>query len=183
MMGYEIPSNFIKKDKDLIEKLLKIEIKYIKELLNKIKIFRDNHIQIFRRYKHAGFPIQIKEDYISSNPKIEYISMINTGKNDPFNVTALPFSINFIKNYEIFIEIIQNVISRILWNKLQSIEKRLDGILPSNIYTEKLTLTEKNDLMNLIYRFNFDNPNFIIRDQLQFSAEINSKISPWYYTQ
>jgi len=167
--------------KILMVKLLNIEIDDIKEILYFIRTFRNTHIQIFRRYKHAGFPIIINEHFESTNPNIDSASLIFTDKNNPLNPTPLPFSIHFIINYESLITRLQKFLARILWNKSQCIEKRLEGVLPPNIYTHKLCPNEKIKLSNLINVFNHDNPNYIIRDQLRFKTKLDSTTSPWYF--
>jgi len=142
-----------------IVKLIETNISIFKKILNTIRNFRNAHAQIYRRYKHAGFPIL--PGYIPLKPygktakRFESYCLVFS-EDDPFKrVSPLPYSSDVIRSYTILIQGLQMLLTDIVRNKLESIKRQTEGIIPPYYYAAPGTFspTEQSEIVSELYKF------------------------------
>ncbi|MGI0015894.1 MAG: hypothetical protein ACREBU_20945, partial [Nitrososphaera sp.] len=134
-----------------IERRIASNIEEVKKLLIWIRKFRKTHQQIFRRYKHAGFPVFLylhsKEPYPKSSKTFPLYSMIPAGK-DSSESYPLPYSDEVIESYKCLIPTIKQLLFDIVENKLACLERGIDRIIPFEDYTPESTSEEDKSIMS-----------------------------------
>lgn len=139
ILSYPTPAeleNLDKRCRDIIANLVKSNIESFKNILIMVGNFRRSHSQVFRRYKHAGFPMKL--GYTANIPlpytttKFDFYSIIFTGKNPLTDVLPLPYSQRVIESYRNLITDLQFIIQHMILNKLDCITRCVRGIIPSD---------------------------------------------------
>ena len=129
IMSFGDPKDYAENDeeKQLLEEALKFEKNEFLKLFKKIKDFADEHHAVFRRYKHAGFPMVPGLRFTGSLPgylKFFTSTSLVFVNEDPFyNPKVLPFSDKVIEMYRNIIGGIQAVLEDIIHNKLYEIRQ------------------------------------------------------------
>lgn len=178
---YEFDSD---EDKNaMISSLLK-NIKLMKYFIGKTSVFYESHIGIFRRFKHAGFPIIFgeniqKEDELHTN--FEAIAYAFTSRKEiEESLTTLPFSKKAIKSYLTFLADIYFVMFSIINSRLIVLQRKIDGVLPhpDNYFSQVLSKDEIDILKRLDKDFYEKNSV----DIEKFHSELNtlSMTGAWY---
>ena len=107
ILDYVEPSDYdfdSQKELNIVECIMKKDTDLTKLFLQKIGVFRDGHIGIFRRFKHAGFPMQLAKKIPKGHKEyqnFDFVSKIFTGKKKPDSeLTTIPYSKEIISTYE-----------------------------------------------------------------------------------
>lgn len=139
---------------------LQKNITLMKYFIGKTSVFYESHIGIFRRFKHAGFPIwfgkEIPKDH-DIHVDFESVTYAFTSrKKIEEMLTALPFSKKAIESYLIFLSDIYQVIYTIINSRLIMLERKIGGVLPSpdNYFSQVLSKNEIDKLKQLDKEFN-----------------------------
>lgn len=139
ILSYLTPAeleNLDKRCRDIIARLVKSNIESFKNMLIMVGNFRRSHSQVFRRYKHASFPMKL--GYTANIPlpytttRFDFYSIIFTGKNPLTDVLPLPYSPRVIESYRNLIIDLQFIIQHIILNKLDCITRCVSGIIPAD---------------------------------------------------
>ena len=146
-----------------IRKLIETNVEAVKRILVIVRNFRNAHAQIYRRYKHAGFPIlpnyTLLKPYGNTSKKFDSYCLVFS-EDDPFErVSPLPYSGDVIKLYSILIQGIQTLLTDLVTNKLESIKRQTEGVLPHYYYRQKGTFspTEESEIVSEFYKFDREN--------------------------
>lgn len=111
--------------------------KNTRKFFKKIAVFGNNHHEIFRRYKHAGFPFFLGMKIPNSDvsyKQFDFVTAALVSKLDPSKeAMTIPFSKNVLISYENLNKDIFLFLSSILVNKLICIERNVHTIPPSYI--------------------------------------------------
>lgn len=154
MLGYLDPKNLknsTESEKDFLRFIIQKNIKLMRYFLVKSGVFWSSHIDVFRRYKHAGFPMVMgmpisKNDSVSGT-KFDFKTLVFTAKKNPMGeITVIPFSNKAIKSYQVFLEELSLVLRHALKNKLIKLERKIDGTIPNELFGELLTKKERKRL-------------------------------------
>lgn len=169
-----------------IRKLIETNVEAVKRILVIVRNFRNAHAQIYRRYKHAGFPIlpnyTLLKPYGNTSKKFDSYCLVFS-EDDPFErVSPLPYSGDVIKSYSILIQGIQTLLTDLVTNKLESIKRQTEGVLPHYYYRQKGTFspTEESEIVSEFYKFDRENnPHAHVQFMdLPIGATENEKL--WY---
>lgn len=159
----------------------------VKEVLGKIQKFGRTHRQIYRRYKHAGFPFRPGYSYDGyfpfTNKKFEFYSIVYDGQNPLNDVVLLPYSERVQISYKALLIALQGLLQDIVSSKVMCIERKVEGIIPSVDYSSPVVLSEDEKLMlPAIYRkFNEMHPIHMRNYLFQFPMNIPSRQDvEWY---
>lgn len=166
MIGY-IPREEMSriKNSEVINKIIENNINQVKVVLKHIQSFGSSHHRIFRRYKHAGFPARFDGQFplspFGSGVTFDSYAAIYVGKNPLTDLTILPFSKAVLESYEILLPGLQFLIKDIIMNKMKSIMRRTNGIIPTEIYGDprKNNEDEKSKYNEALVTFYNENPN------------------------
>ena len=187
MLSYLKPEDTSPNHKAVISKLINMNIEWFREFLNYVEIFRQTHIGIFRRYKHAGFPF--RPGYVSQQPypftskSFESYSMILTGASPLIDIIPLPFSNDVTESYRILLPSLQSMIVDIVQNRIQCIRRRIEGIIPPKFYAPPDTFSEDEtmELISAIKLHNDQSPNRAYDDVYDFQiTPDNVRDMTWY---
>jgi len=147
-------------EREIISKIRRQMIEKARAFLNRVIMFRANHIKIFRRYKHAGFPIllaqQVPSD-IKAYEQFQFASLGLTSREEPAGeIVPLPYSAKAIESYENLKKDIFSFLGNVITYKLICIERKVHGLFPNNNNLWGLVLSEdeKKVLDNVWERFN-----------------------------
>jgi hypothetical protein len=164
IMSYGQPNDYAINDeeKQLLEKALQFEKEEYYRIFKILKDFGSEHHAVFRRYKHAGFPMAPGLRLIEPLPKFlknfDFISYVSV-KNDPFDEPRiLPFSDKVIESYHIIIHGIQDVLKDVISNKKSEIQRR-KKLPPICWHTAfKFSLNERKKFEAILQRHIEQNP-------------------------
>ena len=138
ILGYANPSDLdiTESDRDFLRSIIKRNIDTMRYFLHKIQRFWTSHIKIFRRYKHAGFPIMLGQKIPSDDPyfgkKFSSVSIAITSKeNMADEVTLMPFSRKALESYKTILDEISVMFYFILERNSIKLERKLSGIIPT----------------------------------------------------
>jgi len=151
-------------EKKVIENITKRMLEKIREFFIKIFIFRDNHIKIFRRYKHAGFPIMLNESVPSIEEIYKDFDFVSYGLTSKGNIgkeiTVIPYSSKAIDSYENLEKDIFAFFGSVLTFKFICYERNVDGLMPitKSLFGVKLSQEETTTLDEVWKRFEERNP-------------------------
>jgi len=186
ILSYISPSNQTRHS-DVIAKLIELNIVAFKDFINSMQIFGETHHPIFKRYKHAGFPI--KPGFLSELPypltsrKFDSFSMVFVGKNPLIDVIPLPYAEDVIESYRILVPTLQRMIRDVVQNKIACIRRRANGFVPCVSYASPSTFTpeENSEIELAIEEYNQQHPNRAFSDVYDFPInENNVKDMRWY---
>ncbi|MBS3923552.1 MAG: hypothetical protein KGZ37_10475 [Nitrosarchaeum sp.] len=186
ILSYDTSSfNFkSKEEKDILEEIIKKNVEKTQNFLKRLAIFTHNHHKIFRRYKHAGFPIitnvKIPED-IQDYKTYNFMSIAFTSKEElTKEIATLPFSKSVLETYGVLKQDIFEFLGTISMNKSISLIKKINGILPHeySVFRKILTDSEKHILNDIWKRIEEQYPNVIDNEKL--GTNVNSEFMEWY---
>ena len=167
-------------EKQLLKKALKFEKEEFLKVFKKINDFGIEHHKVFRRYKHAGFPMipgfpthKSLPDYLNS----ESVSFVFVNKN-PFNEPrVLPFSDKVLNMYGIMIKGIQSILTDVINNKISELKQR-KKYPPICWHTAfKFSPEERKKFETILQRHNESNPPININHHIDLTT---TKKSEWY---
>lgn len=139
MVGYIPKENMYQlKNSEAISKIVNNNIDQVKQVLNYIQSFGVSHSRIFRRYKHAGFPARFDGRILispfGSTATFDSYGAIYVGKNPLSDMVFLPFSQSILESYKILLPALQFLTKDIVLNKMKSIMRKTNGIIPTVVY-------------------------------------------------
>lgn len=186
MLSYVNPDE-LKPKSHAVEKLIQLNIEEFKKVFRDIRVFRDTHNQIFRRYKHAGLPFRpgyiFKYPFPSTSRIFDSYSMISVGKDPLVDVVPLPFSDDIIESYDILTVGLETRINDIVQNKIECIKKRINGIIPVQNYSVAGTFSSEDDkeIISAIDEYDVQNPLRAFDDVYNFQITVDKvKNMKWY---
>lgn len=188
ILGYIDPKNLqnsTESEKDFLRSIIKKNIHSMRYFLIKANVFWGSHINVFRRYKHAGFPIMLglnvpENDFVLGE-KFDFVSLVSTAKGDlAEEVTIIPFSKKSIESYQTFLEEIFVILFFVIESNLIKIERDLEGVIPNpnESFSKRLTKNERKKLRKIYGAFmNSNQPH-----QSEFHAQANPQgVYPTWY--
>ena len=182
ILSYDYPNNsdFDPSETELLNKVIQKNIQHFKQNLKSISEFRDTHIQLFRRYKHAGWPsiFGAQPQRPLDSKMFDSYTIVPVGSDPLHDVFPLPYSDNVIQRYRTMIEILQELIIPVVKNRLNSINRQTTGIIP-NIPTQ-LSSSEKAIFSGLVKKFHQNNPIRCRDNDFHFTSNVNKKTIKWY---
>lgn len=133
IMSYPRPEQVNGDCIELLKSCLERDIREIKRILKTIGDFGKEHHPVFRRYKHAGFPIlpelQITDEMPESLRKFDFLSAVPVNEDDPFKEPKIiPFSNDILEGYLVIIKGILRLLGDILQNRIKCLQLDLDYI-------------------------------------------------------
>jgi hypothetical protein len=167
-------------------KLIEGNIEGFKKVFRLIRLFRDTHIQIFRRYKHAGLPFRPGYIYPLPFPRTSIIfdsySMISMGANPLLDVVPLPYSNDVLESYRALTDILETYIWDIVENKTECLRKRINGVIPSQNYSPEIFSQEENsEIQSTLDEFDIKYPNRAYNDVYKFQITPKNTVDmKWY---
>lgn len=189
LLSYTDLKNFefaTESEKEIIQKIMDKMIERVKEFFIKITFFRNNHIKIFRRYKHAGFPIMLvqkipeimQNDY--SNYKFASVGLTSRNKIDE-EIVPIPYSSKAIDSYENIKNDIFSFLGNMLHFKLICIERKVSGLIPNTSHAFRITLTdnEKKILDDAWKKFEEQYPHDS-ESRFEIKMQTQTEILRWY---
>jgi len=189
MLCYENPRNFGLEDSKavILDKLIEWNTKELKEFLPQIRKFRKTHAQIFRRYKHAGLPIRagllsVDDKYPYTNKLFDSDAIVFAGQQPMNDVIILPYSVDVMRAYRHLATGIQNFIFEAVENKIISIERKIDGVVPSYNYSgNSLSEKEQNELQGISEILNNRYPSWRKKIEIRvYEAQSKYSTLKWY---
>lgn len=186
ILSYDISNlNFKnKEEKRFLEILIQDIIIKSRLFLKKVTVFKVTHHEIFRRYKHAGFPIilnvAIPED-LSDYKIYDFMSIAFISETDlTEKVSVLPFSKNVLTAYEILKQDIMEFLGQVIINKTESIVRGVEGIIPTSVsvFTKNLSKPELLILDSMWEEFEIKHPVSFQHSDPHTVA--NAKFFDWY---
>jgi hypothetical protein len=100
-------------------------------------------------------------EFSSPNTKFDFYSMVYTGKDPLRDVIPLPYSKQVIDSYQSFISKLEGLLRDIVFTKIECIERKVDGIVPSVAYYLKPNVLLKEEVERLPairHKFNKEHP-------------------------
>lgn len=174
-------------EKAVIKKLIDQNITEIRDHLRQNKQFRDTHGQVFRRYKHAGLAMRLggeaNSPYPYSGKKFDSQSMVFAGEDPMKDAIPIPYSADVIEAYETVISTLQKIIISIVENKLACLHRRIDGIIPLDLYGPlegKFSEEEIKLINSLTTKFYTERPFRAVNNFFQLTAPIKKEQIQWY---
>ena len=183
IMSFGDPQDYAKdnEEKQLLEKALKFEKEEFLKIFKKINDFGIEHHKVFRRYKHAGFPMipgfptsEPLPDYLKA---FEFVSLVFVNKNPLDEPRILPFSDNVIKMYGIMIAGIQSILSDVINNKIFELKQRKKRPPVCWHTALKFSFEERKKFETILQRHNESNPLININFHINPKT---AKRSEWY---
>lgn len=96
-------------------------------------------------------------------------------------VTPLPYSNDVINSYVIFANGLQMILNGVIKNKLSTIRRKIDGILPDEYYqSEKLSSDEESQIMLVLNKFYERHPNHAQLEFVKLTIAPSQKEELWY---
>ena len=168
--------------------ILEIEKKMLEKtriFFKKIILFGNNHHSMFRRYKHAGFPILLSQPCPKPDDLYKNFESVTLGLTSKGNIgkelTAIPFSSKAIDSYENLEKDIVAFLGTLLTFKFICYERNIDGLIPTSksLFGLKLTQEEISVLDDVWKKFESKHPLDITN---RTTIGINSKTEylGWY---
>lgn len=172
-------------EKKIVSEITKQMLEKIKIFFDKIILFGENHHSIFRRYKHAGFPILLtqpcpKPDELYKN--FEFVSLGLTSKgNIGKELTVIPYSSKAIDSYENLVKDIFEFFGTLLTFKFICYERKIDGVIPNSksLFGLKLTPEEISVLDDVWKRIESKHP-LDTTSRTQIGIDSMTEFLRWY---
>jgi len=170
--------------KKLVDSIIKQNSEKTRNFFKKVDLFQHNHIGIYRRYKHAGFPILFgldvpRDDDLYKN--YEFMSVAFTSVETlTGELASLPFSKKTLESYENLLKDIFAFLGTIILNKLMCIERKLDGMLPTHldIFGINLPNDQRQTLEKILKKFEEKYPQ--PKRETHLGAKSNAEYMEWY---
>lgn len=177
---------FVKDDeKEIVLKIIKQMLEKTRTFFNKIILFRENHIKIFRRYKHAGFPIFLAQPFPTPHDlykNFEFVSLGLTSRGTlGKELTAIPYSSKAIDSYENLEKDIFAFFGTLITYKFICYERNVSGLIPNSksLFGIKLPASEIAILDEIWKRFESKHP-LESRNKTQIGLESMTEFLHWY---
>jgi hypothetical protein len=162
----------------IVDIVLEKNISAIKGILRDIDSFGKSHHRIFRRYKHAGFPIRYAGRIDLSKYftlKSDFSSGLFVGKNMLTDFVFLPFSDEVIESYKILIPALQILLKHVVSQRLDCFARGVKGSVPSSTFISPYELQEyENEYTDALQKFQTAHP------QKFFDAHVTSVANDKY---
>jgi len=189
ILGYANPSDlldFTESDKDFLRSIIQRNTDTMQYFLQKIRRFWIGHIGIFRRYKHAGFPISLGQKLPKDDPyfgkTFNFVSLVTTSKeNMSDEITLIPFSQKALESYLTLLDEISVLFFFVLERNLIKIERKLSGTIPTpqDNFSKRFTKKEIKRLGKIYEKFMEDHE----LEEKTLHASITPKgLYPVWYT-
>ncbi|MHB8546468.1 MAG: hypothetical protein ACYDAJ_06850 [Nitrosotalea sp.] len=188
ILGYVEPDSYSfenEEDEKFVTQIMQINMNYTRRFFEKIYVFRNSHIKIYRRYKHAGFPLLLGIEIPSSDDtlykKFDFVSVARTSIADPVKeFTTIPFSNQILESYRNIASDIFMFLASIITSKLMSIERKMCGVLPlmDDIFSENYSEDEDKKLQNLWAMFEQKYP--MPQESIRHETNPKAEYTPWY---
>jgi len=171
-------------DKEIVSKIIKLILKKTRIFFNKISLFRENHIKIFRRYKHAGFPILLAQKIptpadLYKNFEFASLGLTSTEKLEQ-ELNAIPFSPKAIDSYENLKKDIMSFLGTVITFKMICIERNVNGLIPNskNLFSLNLASSEISILDKVWQKFESKHP--LQNGGTTINAKFMTQFLNWY---
>lgn len=170
-------------DKAVIISAMRKNITTMQVFLAKVSVFYDNHIKIYRRYKHAGFPILLgmkkPEPDTFELGSYDFISYGLTSPDVPDKeMLLIPFSKKVLLSYSQLLHDIIRAFLPVIRLRLIILQQNIEGVFPfhDDLFSERLNDKEREKLKEFWNNFN---QNLSVKE---FSAKIMplAMNGPWY---
>jgi hypothetical protein len=177
---------FTPEEKKVVKKLIDHNIDEIKNHLRQNKRFRDTHVQVFRRYKHAGLAMRLGGEtnapYPYTNKKFDSQSMVFAGEDPMKDAIPIPYSMDVMTSYEIMVSTVQKIILDIVDNKLGCLHRRIDGLIPLEMYgpLDNFSLDEIRLINAVTEKFYTSRPFRAINNFFQLNSPVRREQIEWY---
>lgn len=188
MLSYVDPEklNLPADQKALIKKLIDQNIAEIKDHLRQNKQFRDTHGQVFRRYKHAGLAMllggEANSPYPYSGKKFDSNSLVFSGEDPMKDAIPIPYSADVLAAYDVMISTLQKMIIDIVDNKLGCLHRRIDGMIPLDLYgpLDKFLVDEIRTINTITMQFYEERPFRASNNYFQLKTPVKKEQIQWY---
>jgi hypothetical protein len=153
--GWDSSEYIVEDEKMVVSKIINDMLGKTRAFFTKVTMFRENHIKLFRRYKHAGFPILLAQaipSNIKTYGKFEFVSIALTSPEKlSREVVPIPYSAKAIESYENLKKDLFSFLGNVLHFKLICMERRLNAVVPhkDNVFGLKLSEAEITVLDNI----------------------------------
>lgn len=153
-------------------------IEAVKTLLKDVESFGQTHHRIFRRFKHAGFPIRYAGKMNLNKIftlQSEFYTSVFVGKNILNDLALLPYSEGIIESYLILITTLQFFIRDVLIFRINCILRNVSGIIPSENFLDPFeAMKHENEYIKARDKFNLAHPKKF------FDTNVISKLNDSY---
>ena len=177
---------FVKDDeKEIVSKIINQMLEKTKIFFNKIILFRENHITIFRRYKHAGFPILLAQPLPTPSDLYKNFESVSLGltSRDKLGkeITVIPYSSKAIDSYENLQKDIFAFFGTIITYKFICYERNVSGLIPTSksLFGLKLLPSEIAILDEIWKRFESKH-SLEGRGETQIGLDSMTEFLHWY---
>ncbi len=157
---------------------------WMKYFLDKVAVFYESHIQIYRRIKHATLPIRFGYDIPTDDSwskKFEFWSMALTSRESiTKEVTVLPFSKKVVESYENLFQDINQIFNNIINSRLFIIERNITGMIPysDDYFSEKLDEGTKSMLSKSLKKLEVRYPPRV--QEVIVELNVQAMYPAWY---
>lgn len=174
----DIENKFITK---VIQKNIISNIFEIKRIFKEIATFSKTHHILFKRFKHAGFPIISGSTGNNLLSNFDSVNIVSAGEDPLKDVIPIPFSKEVLEGYRIIIHGIQNLLKDIVNNRIECIIRNIPTIIPKNRYN--LTVISKDEVKIMedeLDKHNSLHPIESININVVNEKEIKKESLEWY---
>lgn len=188
ILGYVDPKNLKNSDeseKDFLRFIIRKNIQSMRYFLIKSSVFWSSHIGVFRRYKHAGFPIvmglPIPENDSVLKKNFDFTTFVLTSKEKiAEEVTIIPFSKKSVESYRVFLEDLFLVLYHVIESNLIKVERKLEGTIPNpnDMLGKRLTKKERKRLGKI--HSDFEKSTMPKESTFHAQADPNGIYPTWY---
>lgn len=121
------------KEKEVVDKIQRGNIDDMKRVFKEMREFGESHHLIFKRFKHAGFPVflGLESEKSTRFKQYETFFAVMGGKSITSDVHYFPLSKKVRETIDIMIGSIQKLLQDIITNKMASMERESPGIFPT----------------------------------------------------
>lgn len=184
IMSYVNPEHesLEEEEKKLLKKITDGNISEMRRIFRDMYEFGKTHHPIFKRFKHAGFPIVFGLDAMKSPNFKNYETYLAVliGKDPLKDVQYIPYSSKVMESYEIIFASLQDLLKDIVINKIASIERGITAIYPHLTYTpQDWTREEWDEYGKVLKKFGERNP-FIDIDKTIKLPSANKDDLNWF---
>lgn len=167
----------------LLHKHLKANIDELKRIMKQIGDFGRTHHPVFRRFKHAGFPVVL--DNSLQNPGFlegfDSTMLVSKGPDPMQDIIPIPYSKKVLDAYIIIIDGIQKILTDMVTNRIVCIERGINGIIPPQTYAPYLFNREEwLHMEKKVDEFLIKNPIKDLPKKLNFGGQVRSEDIKWY---
>jgi len=172
------------KEKEILGKISDGMIKQTRVFLNKLALFRHNHIKIFRRYKHAGFPIFLAQQLPPDPSMYKNFEFVTVGLTSREHIdkelSTLPYSLKVLESYDNLAKDIIAIFGTLITYKMICIERNIEGVPPSHINQFGLTL--KNEEIETLQKVweKFESKHSLPTGKTNISLKFLTEYYKWY---